>query len=605
MCGISGYIGPNLIDRKVIEKTLNSMKSRGPNNQDFYQTSSRGNNIYLLHSRLSILDLEKRSNQPFVKGNYVLIFNGEIYNYLEIRSKLKNLNHSFKTESDTEVILESYKRYGENCVKYFEGMWALVIFDIHEKRLFFSRDRFGEKPLFYYFNKNSFYFGSEPKFIFNLLGKKIEPNMKQIQRLLFNGFRSIYKKKQTFFSDLHELKPASNIILHKPEKFEIKKYWSLKFNPIADTLKNVKENLKVLINNSLKLRLRSDVPIAFCLSGGIDSSTLVSMAKRNGVDVKTFSIIDSDERYDESKNINSLVESLDLEHVNIHTSSENFFERMSRQINYFDAPIPTISYYVHNFLTERMKSKGFSVSISGTGADEIFSGYYDHYSYWLASMYSEKNFNSLYDEWKNSYGKFVDNPLIKDLSNFLNNKKFNKHLYHSKVQFETLFNFEFNEVFEEDYFTDDVLRNRMINELSSEVVPVILFADDLNSMMYSLENRSPFLDKSLVEYAYTIPSKYLIKDGFPKWLLRNFDESLLPDTIRKDKRKRGFNTSINSVFDKKNIDFYNWMLKENRIFEIINKKKFKKFIDNDFNDNNSSKFMFNFISNKIFLEEYS
>ncbi len=605
MCGIAGYIGPKLIDKKVIEHTLRSMKSRGPNNQDFYQTSSSGDNIYLLHSRLSILDLEKRSNQPFIKDNYVLIFNGEIYNYLEIRKKLKNFNHSFKTESDTEVILESYKRYGENCVKYFEGMWAFVIFDINKNRFFFSRDRFGEKPLFYYLNKKSFYFGSEPKFIFSLLGKKIEPNMQQIQRLMYNGFRSIYKKQQTFFADLSELRPASNIILDKPEKFKINKYWNLKFNPIADTLRNIKENLKTLIDNSLKLRLRSDVPIAFCLSGGIDSSTLVSMAKRNGVEVKTFSIIDSDERYDERKNINSLVDSLNLDHININTTSENFFERMSRQIKYFDAPIPTISYYVHNFLTERMKSRGFSVSISGTGADEIFSGYYDHYSYWLASMHSEKNFNALYDQWKNSYGRFVENPLIKDLSNFLNNKKFNKHLYQSRTQFETLFNVEFDETFEEDFYTDDILRNRMINELSSEVVPVILFADDLNSMMYSIENRSPFLDKSLVEYAYTIPSKHLIKDGFPKWLLRNFDDSLLPDKIRNDKRKRGFNTSINSVFDKNNPDFYNWMLKDNRIFEIVNKKNFEKFIDNDFKDNSSSKFIFNFISNKIFLEQYS
>ena len=551
MCGIAGYIGPKLIDKRVIENTLYSMKSRGPNNQDFYETSSTSNKVYLLHSRLSILDLDKRSNQPFIKGNYVLIFNGEIYNYLEIRTNLKNYNHSFMTDSDTEVILEAYKRYGENCVKYFEGMWAFVIFDINENRFFFSRDRFGEKPLFYYFDNKSFYFGSEPKFIFSLLGKKIQPNMKQVQRLLFNGFRSIYKKRQTFFSDLNELKPASNLILDKPEKFKIKEYWNLKFNPTRDTLKNIKENLKVLINNSLKLRLRSDVPIAFCLSGGLDSSTLVSMAKKNGVDVKTFSIIDSDERYDESKNINLLVELLNLEHVNIHTTSENFFDRMSRQISYFDAPIPTISYYVHNFLSESMKSRGFSVSISGTGADEIFSGYYDHYSYWLASMQSEKNFNGLYDQWKNSYGKFVNNPLIKNLSNFLNNKKFNKHLYQSRTQFKTLFNFDFNEFFEEEFFTDDILRNRMINELSSEVVPVILFADDLNSMMYSLENRSPFLDKSLVEYAYTIPTKYLIKDGFPKWLLRNFDESLLPGTIRNDKRKRGFNTSINSVLIKK------------------------------------------------------
>ena len=371
MCGIAGYIGPKLIDKRVIENTLYSMKSRGPNNQDFYETSSTSNKVYLLHSRLSILDLDKRSNQPFIKGNYVLIFNGEIYNYLEIRTNLKNYNHSFMTDSDTEVILEAYKRYGENCVKYFEGMWAFVILILMKIGFLLAEIDLEKNHYFIILITNHFILVQD-KVHFQSFRKKIQPNMKQVQRLLFNGFRSIYKKG--IFLVLNELKPASNLILDKPEKFKIKEYWNLKFNPTRDTLKNIKENLKVLINNSLKLRLRSDVPIAFCLSGGLDSSTLVSMAKKNGVDVKTFSIIDSDERYDESKNINLLVELLNLEHVNIHTTSENFFDRMSRQISYFDAPIPTISYYVHNFLSERMKSRGFSVSISGTGADEIFSG---------------------------------------------------------------------------------------------------------------------------------------------------------------------------------------------------------------------------------------
>ena len=166
MCGIAGYIGPDIIDKNIIEKTLSLMKNRGPDNQSYYQNNFVGNNLLLLHSRLSIIDLDERSNQPFVKDDYVIIFNGEIYNFLEIKIKLKKLGHNFKTSSDTEVIIEAYKRYKSKCVDFFEGMWAFVIYNIKENEILFSRDRLGEKPFYYVEIDKRIYFGSEPKFIF-------------------------------------------------------------------------------------------------------------------------------------------------------------------------------------------------------------------------------------------------------------------------------------------------------------------------------------------------------------------------------------------------------------------------------------------------------
>ena len=297
MCGISGYIGPNFIDNYTINRTLSLMKSRGPDNQDSYENYTKEknlNNVYLLHSRLSILDLDKRSNQPFLKENLVIIFNGEIYNYIEIRTKLIKLDHKFKTLSDTEVILEAFKRYGESCVKFFEGMWAFVIFDIKNNKIFCSRDRFGEKPFFYFFQNGSFYFGSEPKFIFSLMNKRMKPNLHKIKSGMYNGFRSLFKKRESFFENLKELEPSSNLEINCKMNIDIKKYWRLYYSPKKDSLRNIQENIKYLINKSVKIRLRSDVPIAFCLSNGIDSSTLVSITKKKWVDVKTLSIIDSD-----------------------------------------------------------------------------------------------------------------------------------------------------------------------------------------------------------------------------------------------------------------------------------------------------------------------
>ena len=213
MCGIAGYIGFEKKDKSLINRTLSLMKNRGPDSKGFYQSKINNKNLLLLHSRLSIIDLEDRSNQPFRKDDFIIVFNGEIYNYLEIRSSLENEGHKFKTDSDTEVILESYRKSGENCVNQFEGMWSFLIFDIRKKKVFMSRDRFGEKPFYYYHSNEVFCFGSEPKFIFSLLNKKLDIDIQKLTKYLVCGYRSYFKKRDTFFCKLEELEPATNLIM--------------------------------------------------------------------------------------------------------------------------------------------------------------------------------------------------------------------------------------------------------------------------------------------------------------------------------------------------------------------------------------------------------
>lgn len=603
MCGIAGSFGPIVPDSSLIERTLSLMNNRGPDNNGFYKENLNKNNLTFLHTRLAIIDLEVRSNQPFEANDCVLVFNGEIYNYLELKKELESLGHSFRTNSDTEVIIKSYKQYGRSCVKRFEGMWAFALFDKNKKEIFLSRDRFGEKPLFYKIIQNTLYFGSEPKFISSLSNKTLDINHSHLSRYLVNGFRSLFKTDETFYKKLYEVPRACNVILISPERHEKEEYWSLQYKPNKIKQKEAEEQTYEYVLKSLKLRLRSDVPIAFCLSGGVDSTTLaVIAAKKLQQQIHTFSIIDNDERYDESNNINTVVNSISCQHHNIHTTTDGFLERMTSLVEYHDAPVPTISYYVHNFLSESIKQNGYSVAISGTGADEIFTGYYDHYSYWLAYMFSNNDFDEMLNVWEESYGKFVNNPLLKDPMNFVKNPNNREHLYQNQDIFNHYLKESCEELFEEEIYTEDILRNRMMNELFHEIVPVILRADDSNSMMWSVENRSPYLDRSLVEFLYSIPNEYLIFEGIPKWLLRNVGKDLLPDTVRLDKRKRGFNTSIDSLLDRNDPSVREWLLDNSPIYEIVDRSKLEKFIQSDMTDNSFSKFMFGFVSSKIFVE---
>ena len=288
----------------------------------------------------------------------------------------------------------------------------------------------------------------------------------------------------------------------------------------------------------MKLRLRSDIPIAFCLSGGIDSSTLVALANYiSDSDITTFSIIDNDERYDESENIKKIVKHINCKNFTINTSKSNFISNMQKMISYYYSPIPTISYYIHNQLCQRIKEEGFSVVISGTGADEIFTGYYDHYLFWLYEMRNEENFEELVKDMQNGYGSYINNPLLKDPLKIIKNSQYGDHLYQSLKIFQNLMKNKSRYYFSDKSLCSDMLRNRMLNELLEEIVPVILYSDDLNCMMYSIENRSPFLDKDLVSYLYTIESKNLIQDGFQKYLLRKISKNYLPYSILNSKKK--------------------------------------------------------------------
>jgi len=355
----------------------------------------------------------------------------------------------------------------------------------------------------------------------------------------------------------------------------------------------------------MKIRLRSDVPVAFCLSGGIDSTTLSGLAvKRFGHDLHAFSIIDDDERYDELDNIDAQVAFLGCASHKVHTSTEGFFERMRDLVGYHDMPIATLTYYLHSFLSEAISKAGYRVAISGSAADELFTGYYDHYAFWLAEMSSRPEFPTLVEDWRGSYGAYVQNPVLQDPLVFAKTPNERGHIYLNAELFQQWLTEPFTEAFEETHYGDNMLRNRMKNELFRETVPVILHEDDRNSMRYSVENRSPYLDRNLAEFMFSVPGEHLIKDGYAKYLLRASGEGVVADSVRLDKRKRGFNAPIDSLVNRSDPDTREQLLSNGPIFDIVKREAIESFIDGSMADNSFSKNLFSFISSKLFLEHH-
>lgn len=609
MCGIAGYIGPAPPEPERIGAALDSLGHRGPDSNGEWTGGLGILQLALVHTRLSIIDLDARSSQPFEWDGCVLAYNGEIYNYLELRSELQSLGHDFRTQSDTEVVVHAWRQWGPACLDKFEGMWAFALADTRSGQLVLSRDRFSEKPLYLWRDGPCLRFGSEIKALAALAGRWPGFDTAQLCRYLVNGYKSLYKQPGTFYSGVAEL-PAGSLLVIEASKDKVlpgpedaHRYWSLQYSPQPMSEQDMVEGVRQRLKRSVELRLRADVPVAFCLSGGVDSGALASFASKElGCDVHAFSILDEDERYDETRNIRATADDLGCSLHTVHTDTAGFLDRLARQSAERDAPVATISYYLHNFLSESISRAGYKVAVSGTAADELFTGYYDHYGFWLAEMSTHDDADALVADWRESYGAWVQNPVLQDPMVFRDKPQERGHIYLNRDVFNAFLEEPFKEGFNETSYSDNTLRKRMMNELFAESVPVILREDDLNSMSWSVENRSPYLDRDLVEFAYSIPNELLVKDGYVKWPLRAAADGVLNDQVRLDKRKRGFNASIDSLLDRSDPQVVERLLEPGPIFDIVCRDAVEEFLTGDLKDNSFSKFAFSFIAAKLFLE---
>jgi asparagine synthase (glutamine-hydrolysing) len=609
MCGIAGYLGTRELDRPAVERCLARMRRRGPDHQEAESWKfAGGKKLHLLFSRLSIIDLDARANQPLEHERRWIVFNGELYNYLERRDELVAKGAQFRTNSDTEVMLQAIARQGWSALDRCEGMWAFAFFDEAAGVLSLCRDRFGEKPLYLLRTEDGLYFGSEPKFIAELLGRPLRPNVNHLRRYLVNGYKALYKGSETFFEGLEEL-PAGHVLHVSASGGErLQRYWEPALRVQDDmSYEEAVAGARKRLLRSVELRLRADVPLAFCMSGGIDSNTLIGIAKREfGYDVHGFTIVNTDARYEEQDMVDLAVRELGVRHTAIPVRPDRFLERLREQVRYHDAPVYTITYYAHWMLQESIAAHGYRISVSGTAADEIFTGYYDHHLAYLAEVKGE---GALYDSakraWQEHIRPVVRNPHLKNPDLFVANPAFREYVFMDADGFARYLTAPWAEAFREERYADSVLRNRMLNEIFRETTPVILHEDDLNAMYYSVENRSPFLDRDLFEFCHSIPGRHLVRDGRAKAVLRDAARGYVPQELLDNRRKVGFNAPIFDFLDVRDPAVRREVLADSPVFDLIRREKIEKLLERPDLPNSESKFLFYFLAAKLFLEEFS
>jgi asparagine synthase (glutamine-hydrolysing) len=585
------------------------MRRRGPDAAAVFQHSlSPDRRIYLLHSRLSIIDLDERANQPFRIGSKVLVYNGELYNYLELKQELAACGHDFTTTSDTEVLLRTIIQFGWPGLNKCEGMWAFAGYDENDGSLLLSRDRFGEKPLYLYRDSTGLYFGSEVKFIFALLGHALPVNYNHLYRYMVNGYKALYKVKETFFQGVEELSPASVLLIDRSGAEAQPCYWQPTFSQDdAMTYEDAVAGAREALIKSVRLRLRADVPLAFCMSGGVDSNSLISIAKNVfGYDVHGFTIVNTDARYEEQDMVDYSVAELGIRHTSIPVDTDGFLPKLRTLVRQHDAPVYTITYYAHWLLMESIAAHGYRVSVSGTAADELFSGYYDHHN---AYLYEVRNDPLLYEEameaWSQHVKPIVRNPYLKKPNVFIENPHLRDHIFLDAANFAQYLYENWTEPFAEVRYCNSLLRNRMLNEMFHEAVPVILHEDDLNAMYYSIENRSPYLDRELFDFCNRIPTRHLVRNGFAKAVLRDAMRGIAPERILDNHRKVGFNAPIFSFLDVHNPEVRGYLLDRSPIFDHVRRDKIEALIAKPDLPNSESKFLFCFLCSKMFLEEFA
>lgn len=607
MCGIAGYQGTRPPPRDRIDACLALMKRRGPDHCAARNWVHGTQHTVLLHSRLSIIDLDPRANQPMDRDGGCIVFNGELYNYIERRRDLESGGLRMRTNSDTEVMLAGLMHFGPEFLDRCEGMWAFALLDEKTGSLTLVRDRFGEKPLYVLRTPDGTYFGSEVKFIAALAGRRPAIDYDHLWRYLVNGYKALYKVPQTFFRDVTEVPSGSIMRLQSGAAPAVTRFWQPRIAIDPDmSFEQAVAGAREALVRSMELRLRSDVPLAFCMSGGVDSVALISIAKRLfGYDVHGFTIVNTDARYEESDMIDVAVRELGVRHTPVPLRTDGFLSGLRTLIRQHDAPVYTITYYVHWLLMEQIAAAGYRIAVSGTAADEIFSGYYDHHLAFLQAIRADTGAHAAaLAAWQAHVRPIVRNPFLRDSDLFVRDPGFREHIYLDADGFAAYLKRPWREAFAEERYTEGVLRNRMLNELFHESVPVILHEDDLNAMYYSIENRSPFLDRPLVEFCNSIPTRHLMRDGKAKVVLREAMRGIAPDAILDNRRKVGFNAPLLDLLDAGDPAVRAEVLSDSPIYDHVDRDRIGALMEKGDLPNSQSKFLFYFLNCKMFAEEF-
>jgi len=591
MCGIAGIW--NFSKRPVAPATIGLMcdlqRHRGPDDYGYAFFTTQGDCLWhgkdlgtyqpsgelaLGHRRLAIIDLSEAAAQPMTteKGRFWITYNGEIYNYIELREELKKLGHTFATSSDTEVVLKAYQQWDTSCVEHFNGMWAFAIWDVASKRLFCSRDRVGIKPFYYYLDDQRFIFASEIKAVLAALEPE-QPSINEPYLARFILYGLLNDGEDTLFTQVRQLLPGHCLELHQG-KSRRWRYWDIPAACIeqADSAivdeNEAAEQFRDLLTDAIHLRFRADVPVGTCLSGGLDSSTIVALAHRIlPGKLSTFTTEYHEQDFSEGRFARATAEMFDTDAHYITPAAEQYIDFIDRFSWYHDEPCPGPGPF-SQWQVMALAGKHVKVALDGQGADELLAGYTHYFDYYLRSLLrrtiitgpARTTFSQYFAHQRTirqhqgitpalSYSAALTDAarillpdrwrrLLRPLANTLRQNS----IPMNKIAPAAFVRQALPVVRPRPRRYQDELNEILYWELTRDNIPMLLQYEDRTSMAFSIESRLPFLDYRLIEFAGSLPYHLKIRSATTKYILRRSMRRLLPDEIIDRTDKMGFPT---------------------------------------------------------------
>jgi asparagine synthase (glutamine-hydrolysing) len=623
MCGIAGIFNPNIsLPPRHIKSMCDILRHRGPDDEGYIGVDLQQNivhslvgkdssvsgqsidkfggsaQLFLGHRRLSIIDVSPAGHQPMADKdeNVWIVFNGEIYNYVELKQDLVKKGYSFRTSSDTEVLLYSYLEWGMECLEKFNGMWAFVIYDKRKNIIWGARDRFGVKPLYYHLKNGCFVFASEMKAIVQLPFVERKINEKAAFQYLVHQMNN---PDECQFGGVEELKPSHAFELDLATgDFRKWAYYTLETNNKWEGFSEAKfarinERVRELLFNAVRLRLRSDVPVGSCLSGGMDSSAIVCivndyLAKESigsvGDRQKVFTACYPGDAIDESKWAQIVVDATKTAWHKTCPDAKSLLDDLDELVYCQDVPFGSTSIYAQYRVMKVAKENGVKVLLDGQGGDELFTGYTSYYANYYMDLFRHFAFGRLNRELRLKHNSPVNTMFARVLAYTAIKRplydvapKFAKDWYNSlRNPVSTHFGREFVEKNNPHVPPPPTMAplslNQMLVHMMNRNLPELLWYEDRNSMRFSIESRTPFSDDiDLINYTFSVPSIYKIHDGWNKFLLRRAVSGVVPDAIVRRTDKIGFQTPE-----------YSWIVeKKDEILSRMKSDGLDYFIDYD------------------------
>ena len=584
MCGIAGACSRSGIDPALLPRMGDAIRHRGPDGEgylvhgpgrdlEFSRSRDLGPErgpvtVGFAHRRLSIIDLSEASDQPMVdrERGLALAYNGELYNYLELRKTLESLGHRFETSGDTEVVLAAYGEWGPACLDRLVGMWALAILDRDREELFLTVDRFGIKPLFYAVADDSLYFGSEIKALMRVPAVRPEPNEAVVRKFLYTA--RVDEMPETFFSGIRRLPPAHYASVSLRDGIPAvrpRRYWSIPSNGSGRGRRRAAEEYRERLEESVRLHLRSDVPVGTCLSGGLDSSAIVCLAERlrRRGDVPRyahsgFGYVTDDPAVSERRHMDEVVRRTGIEMNYVEVAHDRFLEALVGIIRQQDEPFGSASAAAQWFVFEAAHKRGLKVMLDGQGADEVLGGYHGYFiPIGYAHLYARRPLRYL--RFNRQYRRLTGSPvlplrqavgLMTPAGRAATAEPAPPGLPEGSLS--PLLTPELRGRFQPSDYA--VPHFQSIDEIlaantGTYSLPSLLRFEDRNSMAHSVEARVPFLDHRLVEFTFSLPDRSKVDGVRTKAVLRDAMEGILPEPIRVRSDKIGFRAEPTATWD--------------------------------------------------------